>query len=254
MFEKTVKSFAINFNSYNERGTFESGDLITGQLSFELTKEAKISYITMEVVGKAEVHWSTSSGSGKNRSRRHYSATLEFFKLKSTIMEVNGGTLSGAFALSQQWGKPHTSSLYLSLSFLLSCHRINKTSARYSRVPLLVPASARVRMSLTLQLACTPFKRSLSRTRERSDDVIAISPPPSRQVTTCKGHRLSGSGEGSRGTLGRCFLPPCISQFVSGRRTSPPVWNLSKKNSSVIHFYFGNLCSAYMQSFFFATK
>lgn len=89
MFEKTVKTFAINFNSYNERSTFESGDLITGQLSFELTKEVKISYITMEVVGKAEVHWST----GSRKRRRHYSAKLEFFKLKSTIMENNGSAL-----------------------------------------------------------------------------------------------------------------------------------------------------------------
>lgn len=98
MFEKTVKNFAINFNSYHGRGTFKSGDLITGQFSFELTKEVKISHITMEVVGKAEVHWSTP-GSGKKRSRRHYSAQLEFFKLKSTIMEDNGGTLASAFAL-----------------------------------------------------------------------------------------------------------------------------------------------------------
>lgn len=99
MFEKTIKNFAINFNSFNGRTTFGSGDLITGQLSFELSKETKISYIMVVAVGKAEVRWSTSSGSGKRRRRRVHYAKEEFFKLKSTIMEVDGGTLSGAFAL-----------------------------------------------------------------------------------------------------------------------------------------------------------
>lgn len=150
MFEKTIKNFAINFNCFNGRTTFASGDLLTGQLSFELAKETKISYIMVVAVGKAEVHWSSSSGSGKRRRRTSHSATVEFFKLKSTIMEVDGGTLSVSFALqlglSKLWEKPHT----LSFSFYffpLSRHRINKTSARYSRVPALMSASARVRMS-----------------------------------------------------------------------------------------------------------
>ncbi|XP_075871246.1 arrestin domain-containing protein 3-like [Nelusetta ayraudi] len=87
---KTIKNFAINFNSFNGRTTFASGDLLTGQLSFELTKETKISYIMVVAVGKAEVHWSSSSGSGKRRRRTSHSAAVEFFKLKSTIMEVDG--------------------------------------------------------------------------------------------------------------------------------------------------------------------
>lgn len=113
MFDKTVKNFAIVFHSGNGQSTFKSGDLITGQLSFELTKEVKISHITMEVVGKADVHWSRPGG--KKRSRRHYSAQLEFFRLRSTIMEDNGGRLSAACASPLTvWGEPFHPVCFLS--------------------------------------------------------------------------------------------------------------------------------------------
>lgn len=89
MFEKTFQNVAINFDSVNGRTTFTSGDLITGQLSFQLTNETKISYITLMVLGKAEVRWT----SGAKRRTTH-SARLEFFKQKSTVLEDRGdGTL-----------------------------------------------------------------------------------------------------------------------------------------------------------------
>ncbi|XP_029917009.1 arrestin domain-containing protein 3-like [Myripristis murdjan] len=87
MFQPRFKNFSINFNRVNEAGTFSSGDPINGQISFELTKETKINSITLTFLGKAHVHWSTSSGSGKRRSRRHFTATVEFFKLSSTILQ-----------------------------------------------------------------------------------------------------------------------------------------------------------------------
>lgn len=104
MFQKTLKNFSINFNFPNGRITFASGDLITGHFSFELTKESNISYIMVVVAGKAEVHWSTGGG-GKRKSRRHYSAKLEFFNMRSTILQNDGGMrrLGGVvcFATSQ---------------------------------------------------------------------------------------------------------------------------------------------------------
>ncbi|XP_073323389.1 arrestin domain-containing protein 3-like [Pagrus major] len=94
MFEHTIKNFIINLNALNERSTFSSGDLITGNISFQLTKETTVTAITMAMKGKANVHWSTGSG-GKRGNRRHYSANLDFFKLKSVIVPENSVTGGG---------------------------------------------------------------------------------------------------------------------------------------------------------------
>ncbi|KAM9859032.1 arrestin domain-containing protein 3-like isoform 1-T1 [Aulostomus maculatus] len=46
----------------------------------------------MEMIGKAHVHWSTSSSGGRKgrRSRRHFSATLDFFRLQSVLLQERG--------------------------------------------------------------------------------------------------------------------------------------------------------------------
>ncbi|KAG8012097.1 Arrestin domain-containing protein 3 [Nibea albiflora] len=98
MFNQTLKNFSINFNALNERNTVSSGDVLTGHLSFDLTKQTKITSIAIELKGKAEVHWSTGGGGGgggrrgrrHRRQRRHYSAKLEFFKLRSVIVQEHG--------------------------------------------------------------------------------------------------------------------------------------------------------------------
>lgn len=96
MFQQTVKNFNINFNVLNERNTFSSGDLIAGHISFDLTKETKITSITMALTGRANVHWSTGGGgSGKRRRRRrNHTAKLEFFNFKTVIMQENSGMRS----------------------------------------------------------------------------------------------------------------------------------------------------------------
>ncbi|XP_041644129.1 arrestin domain-containing protein 3-like [Cheilinus undulatus] len=94
MFQQVIKNFNIHFNPLNEQNTISGGDLVTGHISFELTKETKITSITMAVRGKAHVHWSRGGG-GKRSRRRHYSAKLEFFNLQGYIMQdgnVSGGT------------------------------------------------------------------------------------------------------------------------------------------------------------------
>ncbi|XP_034547451.1 uncharacterized protein LOC117818610 [Notolabrus celidotus] len=92
LFTPTIKNFNIQVDPLNERNTVTSGDLVTGHISFELTKETKVTSITMAMKGKAMVHWSRSAGKGK---RRHYSAKLDFFKLKNVILQETSSSISG---------------------------------------------------------------------------------------------------------------------------------------------------------------
>lgn len=93
MFGEIIKNFGINLNALNEKNTVSSGDLLTGHMSFDLKKETKISSITVSVTGKVRVHWSTSGGGGRKgrRSRKNFSGKLEFFNLKSVILQEDRG-------------------------------------------------------------------------------------------------------------------------------------------------------------------
>uniref|UniRef100_A0A3Q3X732 Arrestin C-terminal-like domain-containing protein n=1 Tax=Mola mola TaxID=94237 RepID=A0A3Q3X732_MOLML len=82
----TIKNFVLNLNAPNGRSTISSGDLVEGHISFDLTKETKITSITVELRGRAHVHW--SSGGGKNK--RNISSKVDFFKLKSVVLQDNG--------------------------------------------------------------------------------------------------------------------------------------------------------------------
>ncbi|XP_060893976.1 arrestin domain-containing protein 3-like [Labrus mixtus] len=86
MFQQAIKNFNIHVNPLNERNTISSGDLVTGHISFELTKETNLTSITMAMKGKAHVRWTTGAG-GKRSRRRQVSATLEFFNLKGVILQ-----------------------------------------------------------------------------------------------------------------------------------------------------------------------
>ncbi|XP_068560321.1 arrestin domain-containing protein 3-like isoform X2 [Cebidichthys violaceus] len=94
MFQQTIKNFNINFNVLNETNSFSSGDLITGHVSFDLTKETKITSISMALTGRANVHWSTGGGGGRRRRRhrKHHTAKLDFFNFKSVILQENSDT------------------------------------------------------------------------------------------------------------------------------------------------------------------
>lgn len=91
MFQETIKDFNINFNALNENNSISQGDLMTGHISFVLTKATKIDSIAMALTGRANVHWSTDGGGSRKRrrSRTHYSAKLDFFKFKSVIVHSN---------------------------------------------------------------------------------------------------------------------------------------------------------------------
>ncbi|XP_070820967.1 arrestin domain-containing protein 3-like [Chaetodon trifascialis] len=94
MFGQVIKNFGINVNALNERNTVSSGDLITGHISFGLTKQTKITSITMTVTGKVHVHWSTSGGGGRKgrNRRRNFSGKVEYFNFSSIILAENSAT------------------------------------------------------------------------------------------------------------------------------------------------------------------
>lgn len=105
MFEETFQNFTINFNALNPKVTFSGGDLMTGQMLFDLSKEAKIQSIMMTLKGKASVLWheqrrgpSTRTGVGRRRRRgaprgrrQTYSAELNFFNISHVVMQANDG-------------------------------------------------------------------------------------------------------------------------------------------------------------------
>ncbi|XP_073323301.1 arrestin domain-containing protein 3-like [Pagrus major] len=90
MFEQTIKNFIINLNALNERSTFSSGDLITGHISFQLTKKTTVTAIMMAVKGMVHVQW-TSGG----KHKKVHKAKLDFFELKSVIVPENSVTGGG---------------------------------------------------------------------------------------------------------------------------------------------------------------
>ncbi|XP_057686904.1 arrestin domain-containing protein 3-like [Corythoichthys intestinalis] len=83
MLEKTITDFNINFDTLNQGNTFSSGDLLTGHISFNLSKATKIRSISMCLAGKVDVHWT----SGTKKRKRHYYAKIDVFTLKSMIWQ-----------------------------------------------------------------------------------------------------------------------------------------------------------------------
>lgn len=99
MFQSTFKNVTFNFTTNNPRKVYSSGDIITGTVSFDLTKETKINSVAIGLSGKADVHWSTGGGGGggrrRRRTRRHHSAKIDYFDIKHVLMQQNnavGGT------------------------------------------------------------------------------------------------------------------------------------------------------------------
>lgn len=93
MFEQTIRNFKINFIRHDGRNSFSSGDQIIGHISFDLTKETKITSITTRLKGNVNVHWTAGGGGGKQETRKRYSARLDFFDLKGVILQEDRGML-----------------------------------------------------------------------------------------------------------------------------------------------------------------
>ncbi|KAI1900410.1 hypothetical protein AGOR_G00049660 [Albula goreensis] len=95
MFEETFKSFTINYDALNERNTFSCGNVVSGRIYFEISKDVKVNSITFAVKGKAKVAWST----GSSKNRRHYSAREEYFNIKGNIVEQRNNAVGADYTV-----------------------------------------------------------------------------------------------------------------------------------------------------------
>ena len=146
MFQQAITNFNISYDVYNDSRTFASGDRVTGKISFKLKKQTKISQISMEFRGMVHVHWSTSGG--QKRRRRQHSAQLDYFHLKSSILQENSGmppegSLHQSCTLNCWRGK------MLSVSSCSSSWR-TQTSAWHACISIYASDSGRVCTSMLL--------------------------------------------------------------------------------------------------------
>ncbi|XP_008299403.1 arrestin domain-containing protein 3-like [Stegastes partitus] len=84
-----VKSLSVGFNPINESNIFTSGDVITGQITLELSKECKIDSLYVKLKGKAKVKWTESYG----RTVVTYHSKDKYFSLKHFVIQENQASL-----------------------------------------------------------------------------------------------------------------------------------------------------------------
>ncbi|KAM7018092.1 uncharacterized protein LKV04_001850 [Tautogolabrus adspersus] len=58
----TVKSLKVSYNSINEKNTFTSGDMVSGQVTLEVAKDCQIESLMVQFKGKSEVLWTERHG------------------------------------------------------------------------------------------------------------------------------------------------------------------------------------------------
>jgi len=78
-----VDFFVVEF--CGGKRTFYPGEAINGTLRLKVNKELKLRGIRLEFHGKASIHWSESTGSGKNRRTRHYSNSETYIDTLATL-------------------------------------------------------------------------------------------------------------------------------------------------------------------------
>lgn len=62
MMSSTVKSLNVTCNPVNEANTFTSGDVVSGQVTLEVSKDCEIESLLIALKGKAEVMWTERYG------------------------------------------------------------------------------------------------------------------------------------------------------------------------------------------------
>ncbi|XP_056320354.1 arrestin domain-containing protein 3 [Danio aesculapii] len=58
----TIRNFAIEYDALNDRNTFSNGDTLTGRVIVEVSKQTKITSLTVQAKGKANVAWTETHG------------------------------------------------------------------------------------------------------------------------------------------------------------------------------------------------
>ncbi|XP_061116985.1 arrestin domain-containing protein 3-like isoform X5 [Conger conger] len=98
MFEGTIESFTITYDSLNERETLSCGDVIKGQISFKVSQQMNICAIMLAIKGEANVVWYN----GYDKNRRTYNAREEYFNIKEVLLgEYNNGLGEGKIVLRE---------------------------------------------------------------------------------------------------------------------------------------------------------
>lgn len=77
-----IKELRVAYEAVNTDGTFSEGDIITGLVSFNLTRETKVKRIKLK--GDANVSWTE----GAINSITTYSTYRRYFKLKEDIVSA----------------------------------------------------------------------------------------------------------------------------------------------------------------------
>ncbi|NP_001017785.1 uncharacterized protein LOC550482 [Danio rerio] len=58
----TIRNFAIEYDAINDRNTFSNGDTLAGRVIVEVSKQTKITSLTVQAKGKANVAWTETHG------------------------------------------------------------------------------------------------------------------------------------------------------------------------------------------------
>ncbi|XP_049434207.1 arrestin domain-containing protein 3-like isoform X3 [Epinephelus fuscoguttatus] len=104
----TVKSLKVTYNPINEKNTFTSGDIVSGEVALEVAKDCEINSLLIKFKGKAEVLWTERHGQttvvyhskDKYFSIKHYFVRDKDHKDDNEILltTVNGDTHSRVIA------------------------------------------------------------------------------------------------------------------------------------------------------------
>ncbi|XP_047237497.1 arrestin domain-containing protein 3-like [Girardinichthys multiradiatus] len=83
----TLKKLGITYNSLNNRNTFTSGDVISGHVTLEVTKDCQIDSFYIKFKGKAEVKWTEGQGQASKvyHSKDKYFSVRQYFKDSSVV-------------------------------------------------------------------------------------------------------------------------------------------------------------------------
>ncbi|XP_066567952.1 arrestin domain-containing protein 3 [Amia ocellicauda] len=85
MFKGTVTNLSISYDALNESNTFSRGDVISGRVTFDVSKEIKVEYLTVSAKGKASVHWTET----EDEETKSYNADEMYFNLENKLIQQN---------------------------------------------------------------------------------------------------------------------------------------------------------------------